>query len=117
MKRCILVDSSPPLFSGVRAARGFCRSYLVFLFFSFWPLCCLFFFDLRILITPLVSSNSSCPFVHFFGVIVLYVPIRFMGSDCHFGIFKLFLLFNLSHFRGVFITFNNLKLSGDRMGL
>ena len=25
----------------------------------FWPLCCLFFFDLRILITPLVSSNSS----------------------------------------------------------
>jgi hypothetical protein len=28
------------------------------LFFFFWPLCCLFF-DLRILITPLVSSNSS----------------------------------------------------------
>ena len=25
----------------------------------FWPLCCLSFFDLRILITPLVSSNSS----------------------------------------------------------
>jgi hypothetical protein len=25
----------------------------------FWPLCCLFFFDLRILITPLVSLNSS----------------------------------------------------------
>ena len=25
----------------------------------FWPLCCLFFFELRILITPLVSSNSS----------------------------------------------------------
>ena len=25
----------------------------------FWPLCCLFFFDLRILITPLISSNSS----------------------------------------------------------
>jgi hypothetical protein len=25
----------------------------------FWPLCCLFFFYLRILITPLVSSNSS----------------------------------------------------------
>ena len=25
----------------------------------FWPLCCLFFFDLRILITPLVSSNCS----------------------------------------------------------
>ena len=27
--------------------------------FFFWPLCCLFFFDLRILITPLVSSNCS----------------------------------------------------------
>ena len=27
--------------------------------FFFWPLCCLFFFDLGILITPLVSSNSS----------------------------------------------------------
>jgi hypothetical protein len=26
---------------------------------SFWPLCDLFFFDLRILITPLVSSNWS----------------------------------------------------------
>jgi len=25
----------------------------------FWPLCCLFFFDLRILITHLVSSDSS----------------------------------------------------------
>jgi hypothetical protein len=25
----------------------------------FWPLCCLSFFDLRIMITPLVSSNSS----------------------------------------------------------
>ena len=25
----------------------------------FWPLCCLSFFDLRILIIPLVSSNSS----------------------------------------------------------
>ena len=38
----------------------FCRSLFVLLsFFSFWPLCCLFFFDIRILITPLVSSNSS----------------------------------------------------------
>ena len=37
----------------------FCRSLFVLLSFFFWPLCCLFFFDLRILITPLVSSNSS----------------------------------------------------------
>jgi hypothetical protein len=49
--------SSPPDFSGVRVTRSlvlcvmFCRSF-------FWPLCCLFF-DLRIPITHLVSSNSS----------------------------------------------------------
>ena len=36
----------------------FCRSLFVLLYFFFWPLCCLFF-DLRILIAPLVSSNSS----------------------------------------------------------
>ena len=33
----------------------FCRSLFIF----FWPLCCLFFFDIQILINPLVSSNSS----------------------------------------------------------
>jgi hypothetical protein len=44
-------------------------------FFLFWPLCGLFFFHIRILITPLVSSNSSytgfrynlvtnCPFLY-----------------------------------------------------
>jgi hypothetical protein len=38
----------------------FCRSLFVLLYFFFWPLlCCLCFIDLRILITPLVSSNSS----------------------------------------------------------
>ena len=37
-----------------------CRSLFVLLYFFFWPLCCLFFFDIRILITPLVSSSSSC---------------------------------------------------------
>ena len=36
----------------------FCRSLFVLLSFFFWPLCCLSF-DLRILITHLVSSNSS----------------------------------------------------------
>ena len=32
--------------------------------FFFWPLCCLFFFDIRILIIPLVSSNSSLSSSH-----------------------------------------------------
>ena len=37
----------------------FCRSLFVLLSFFFWPLCCLSFFDLWILITPLVSCSSS----------------------------------------------------------
>ena len=37
----------------------FCRSLFVPLYFFFWPLCCLFYFNIRILITHLVSSNSS----------------------------------------------------------
>ena len=55
--------SSSPSFSGVRVTRSLvlcvCRSLFVLLYFFFWPLCCLLFFDIRILITPLVSSNSS----------------------------------------------------------
>jgi len=57
--------SSPLVFSEVRVTRSLgvcfvqCRSLFVFLYFLFWPLCFLFFFDLRILITPWVSSNSS----------------------------------------------------------
>ena len=52
-------------FRGVRVTRSlvFCvmfwRSLFVLLSFYFWPLCCLSFFDLRILSTPLVSLNSS----------------------------------------------------------
>ena len=52
-------------FSRVRATRSlvlyvcFVDSFFVILSFFFWSLCCLSFFDLRILITPLVSSNSS----------------------------------------------------------
>ena len=36
-----------------------CRSLFFLLYFFFWPLLCLFFFDIQILIYPLVSSNSS----------------------------------------------------------
>ena len=56
--------SSHPVFSEFRVARFlvFCamlrRSTFVLLSFFFWPLCFLFF-DLHLLITPLVSSNSS----------------------------------------------------------
>ena len=37
----------------------FCTSFFVLLNFFFWPLCGLSFFDLRLLITSLVSSNCS----------------------------------------------------------
>ena len=56
--------SSPPAFGGVRVTRSldlsvcFCRSLFVLLSFFLWPLCCQFF-DLRILMISLVSSNSS----------------------------------------------------------
>jgi len=55
--------SSPPVFSEVRVTRSlvlyvcFVDRCLLFIFFC--PVCCLFFFDIRILINPLVSSNSS----------------------------------------------------------
>ena len=57
--------SSPPVFSVVHVTRSlvffvmFCRSLFVLLYFFFWPLCCLFFFDIRILITLLVSLKST----------------------------------------------------------
>ena len=49
--------SESPVFSGVRVT----GSILV------WPLCCLFLFGLRILIIPLVSSNSSDPKLKWFS--------------------------------------------------
>jgi hypothetical protein len=54
-----------PVFSRVRVTRSvvlcvmFCRSLFDLLSFFFSPLCCLSFFYLKILITPLVSSISS----------------------------------------------------------
>jgi len=56
--------SSPPFLVGLCYSIYsfmcmFCRSLFVLLYLFIWLLCCLFFFDIRILITPLVSSNSS----------------------------------------------------------
>ena len=56
-----------------------CRSLFVLLYFFFWPLSCLFFFDIRILITPLVSSNSSYILKMFFFCIInicMFTDIR-----------------------------------------
>ena len=67
----------------------------------FWPLCCLFLFDIWILITPLVffghcvvCSSSIYGFwlpLWYLLAIVLSVIIRYPDSDYPFGIFKLFL--------------------------
>ena len=74
--------SSPPIFSEVRVARSLvfnvmlCRPLFVLLSFFFWPLYCLFFFDLRLLITSL----------WYLLAIVLSVLLRFTASDYPFGI-------------------------------
>ena len=57
--------SSPKVFSVVHVTQSlvvcvyFVDSLLILLYFFFWSLCCQFFFDIRILITPLISSNFS----------------------------------------------------------
>jgi hypothetical protein len=59
---------SPPVFRGscysiFSFMCMFCRSLFVFLYVFFWTLCCLFFFDIQIMITPLVFLNSSFYYV------------------------------------------------------
>ena len=55
------------VFSLVRVAQSlvvcvlFCRSLFFLVSVFFWPWRCLSFFDLQILLTPLVSLNSSEP--------------------------------------------------------
>ena len=51
----VLVGSCYSIFSFICV---FCRSLFVLLCLFFRSLCCLFFFDIRFLIAPLVSSNS-----------------------------------------------------------
>ena len=68
-----------------------------YLFGIFWPLCCLTFFDLQILITPLVSfghcvvwpSSIYRSWLHLWYLlaIVLSVLLRITDSDYLFGIF------------------------------
>ena len=62
----------PRVFSGVAVTRSlvlyvcFVDRCLFFCPFFFWPLCCLLFFDIRILINNLVSSNSYWTYFHTF---------------------------------------------------
>jgi hypothetical protein len=91
--------SSPPDINGIRVARSlvlctvFCKSVVALLSFFFLLLCYLYFFDLRLLITPLVLSvcfwvtTSDSP-------LVLSVCLWFTTSDYPFGIVCLSLIYD-----------------------
>ena len=70
--------SSPPVFSGVNVTRSlvvcvcFVDRCLSFRHFSFWPLCCLCFFDLRILITSLWYLQTLLIPVDYLSCVMLY---------------------------------------------
>jgi hypothetical protein len=76
--------SSPTVFSGVRVTRSltlcvcFVDRCLSFCVVFLWSLCCLFFFDIRILITTLVFSSSSYTVTYILRVVVLYA-VRYAG--------------------------------------
>ena len=68
-----------------------CRSLFVLLSFFFWPLCCLFFFDLRILITLLVSSTCSYTASIYVNVKTYMMPISESSASAKIIEFILFL--------------------------
>ena len=85
----------------------FCRSLFVLLYFFFWILCCLFF---SLLITPLVSSNSSQPNVvgSTYGRFRTQVPQNIMtGERYRFSPLSLqcYLVFNDFYIIGLSISF------------
>ena len=102
--------SSPPVFSWVRVTRSLalylcfvdrCLSFCTF----FWPLCCLFFFYIRILISPFVSSNPSRWLINTENLISnnIKLPMTWLCKHEHYGV-----IFNhyssLSHY--IQSTFN-----------
>jgi hypothetical protein len=86
----------PPVFSGVCVDRSlvfsvlFCRSSIVLLSFFFLPLYYLFFFDLRVLVIPLVSSKCSYllslmtrSFIPSFCYIIINAPLFFSSATIY----------------------------------
>jgi hypothetical protein len=74
----------------------------------FWPLCCLSFFHIRILITSLVSFGHCvvCPSIYGFWLplwyllaIVLSVLLPYTNSDYPFGIFWSLCCLSFFHIR------------------
>jgi hypothetical protein len=101
---------SSSIHGGIRATRSlvlyvmFCRSLFGHLYFFYWSLCCLSFFNLRIIITHLVSSDSSSKIIILIKFIYSCVSKNF-SRHC----FKLLLLIfiYLSIYLFIYI-FNNL---------
>ena len=64
--------NSPPVFNGVRVTCMICRSSFVLLCFVFWPMCCLFFFDIRIL--------QALPTTSFSKLYIFLTTVPFPGA-------------------------------------
>ena len=72
----------------------FCRSLFVPLYFFLWSLCCLSFVDMRILILPLVSSNSFFYPVHVEVYSIQHYVIKFVSDWWQVGEFLRVLRFS-----------------------
>ena len=83
--------SSTPVFSVVRVARSlvfcvmFCRSLFVLLLFFYWSLHCLSFFDLRLLVTPLVSCGHCI--VCYSSNYGFWLPLWYLQTFDHYIVF------------------------------
>jgi len=100
---------SPPVFSVVRVARSVVfhvmlfRSLFVRLSLFFWPLCCLSFIDLRLLIIPFVSSNFSYSKRYGSLQIIFYVSTSYT-SFIQFS--RSIFVYNFNQFRISLFVFN-----------
>ena len=67
-------DSCCSIFCVLYSILSVCSCSFGRLFLFFWPLCCLSFYDLHLMLTPLVSLNFSCTSIGQF----IYIPIIYM---------------------------------------
>ena len=93
--RIIIVSGAPEFMPGFKWGSCysifcficiFCRSLFVLIYFFFGPLCCLFFFDIRFLITSLVSSNSSFTVLWFQGFSINSIHTTVVKLVSEFGL-------------------------------
>ena len=83
----------------------FCRSLFVLLYLFFWPLCCLFFFDIQILITSLWCLLR---FPIHKKIVVIHVQFGFNQISSYWGK----QIFNYPYFGWRSVLFN-IFLKGD----